>query len=86
MCNMLFVYFYPFFWFHVDVVGLQITDLRVPPSVRNGSEYVILDCEYALLPEDLKEESGLVVKWFFNHSPSPVYQWIPGTFKNILFG
>ncbi|EEB10264.1 conserved hypothetical protein [Pediculus humanus corporis] len=61
-----------------NVTGLQITDLTVPRSVRNGSNYVILDCQYALLPDDLNPNSGLVVKWFYNNSPSPVYQWIPG--------
>lgn len=66
------------FYFLLDVAGLQITDLTVPRSVRNGSDYVILDCQYALLPDDLKPDSGLVVKWFYNNSPSPVYQWIPG--------
>lgn len=67
-------------WFFVisDVQGLQITDLTVPRSVRNGSDYVILDCQYALLPDDLKPDSGLVVKWFYNSIPSPIYQWIPG--------
>ncbi|KAK6621978.1 hypothetical protein RUM44_001785 [Polyplax serrata] len=60
------------------VQGLQITDLTVPRSVRNGSDYVILDCQYALLPDDLKPDSGLVVKWFYNSIPSPIYQWIPG--------
>ena len=64
-----------------DVTGLQITDLTVPRSVRNGSNYVILDCQYALLPDDLNPNSGLVVKWFYNNSPSPVYQWIPGNSK-----
>jgi hypothetical protein len=36
----------------------------------------VLDCEYTLAPEE--EGAGLVVKWFFNSQPAPVYQWIPG--------
>ncbi|XP_069682300.1 uncharacterized protein [Periplaneta americana] len=62
------------------VLGVQIKDLRVPPSVRNGSRFAILDCEYTLKPDELAADSysGLVVKWYFNNSPSPVYQWIPG--------
>lgn len=71
------------FMFVSGVVGLQITDLRVPHSVRNGSVYAILDCEYALLPEDTSPNSGLVVKWFFNRQPSPVYQWIPGKWRFV---
>lgn len=58
---------------------VQITALRVPPEVQNGTGYVILDCEYTVRqttePSTL---SGLVVKWFFNNGATPVYQWIPG--------
>lgn len=59
---------------------MQISELKVPETVRNGSEEVILDCVYTLKPDELKSLSkiGLVIKWFFNNSPSPVYQWIPG--------
>lgn len=60
------------------VGAVQITSLRVPAAVRNGSgTAAILDCEYSLRPEELSADSGLVVKWFFNNSPAPVYQWIP---------
>ncbi|PNF26864.1 hypothetical protein B7P43_G16272 [Cryptotermes secundus] len=62
-------------------VGIQITDLRVPSAVRNNSgSAALLDCEYTLKPEELAADkySGLVVKWYFKNSPSPVYQWIPG--------
>ncbi|XP_067012799.2 uncharacterized protein [Anabrus simplex] len=58
--------------------AVKITDLRVPPAVRNGSGGALLDCEYSLRQEELKPDSGLVVKWFFNNEPAPVYQWIPG--------
>ncbi|XP_067012261.2 uncharacterized protein [Anabrus simplex] len=61
-----------------DAGGVQITDLRVPPAVRNGSGGALLDCEYSLRQEELKPDSGLVIKWFFNNEPAPVYQWIPG--------
>lgn len=61
------------------VRGVQITSLQVPAQVRNGSgNAVILDCEYSLRPDDLTAVSGLVIKWFFNNGPAPVYQWIPG--------
>jgi len=39
-------------------------DLRVPPSVRNGSRSALLDCEYTLKPTEIAGDSfsGLVVK------------------------
>lgn len=56
---------------------MSITDLQVPPVVKNGTNHaVILDCLYTLSAEELSADSGLVVKWFFNKSPNPVYQWI----------
>lgn len=52
---------------------MRIKSLRVPEVVQNGSEpSVILDCDYTF-----ENQNGLVVKWFFNNNPSPVYQWIP---------
>lgn len=64
-----------YFWFP-GVYSVVITSLRVPAEVLNGTgEAVVLDCEYTLRPADLN--SGLVVKWFFNNGPTPVYQWIP---------
>lgn len=61
------------------VRAVQITQLFVPEEVRNGTtEAAVLDCQYSLAPADLSVTSGLVVKWFFNNGPAPVYQWIPG--------
>lgn len=34
---------------------------------------VTLDCVYSYDPGDVK----LVVRWFHNDSPEPIYQWIP---------
>lgn len=54
---------------------IQITSLNVPDRVENGSvESVILDCVYTM---DEDEDKQLVVKWFFNDDPIPIYQWIP---------
>jgi len=67
----------------VDVSGptwaVQITNLRVPSTVQNGSKDVILDCEYNLHPKEIEEREDPVVKWFFRSKPGPVYQWIPGS-------
>ncbi|KAJ1528654.1 hypothetical protein ONE63_007049 [Megalurothrips usitatus] len=59
------------------VYPVQIVQLHVPPYVSNGSHAAILDCEYSLGPRESINASGLVVKWFFNDGPAPVYQWIP---------
>lgn len=56
--------------------SVSITDLRVPPFIKNGTGSIVLDCLYSLRPEEQSADSGLVVKWFFNKSPNPVYQWI----------
>lgn len=56
--------------------------MRVPASVRNGTTAgALLDCEYTLRPDETRDESGLVVKWFFDNGPAPVYQWIPSQGK-----
>jgi hypothetical protein len=52
-----------------------------PSVIKNGSIInPVLDCEYALNDEEYdtirKNPGALVVKWFFNNEPSPVYQWI----------
>jgi hypothetical protein len=54
---------------------VKITSLCVPATIENGSvPAVILDCEYTYSEE---EETGLVVKWYLDGQPVPVYQWIP---------
>lgn len=55
------------------VVGVRINRLQVPEVTQLGDP-VVLDCDYTL-EESLDE--GLVVKWFFNEKPTPIYQWIP---------
>lgn len=68
---------YSSFVFIADVRNVTISGLRVPVFVRNGSESgALLDCMYSLNANELSHNSGLVVKWFFNRSPNPVYQWI----------
>ncbi|XP_077484172.1 uncharacterized protein LOC144094127 [Amblyomma americanum] len=63
--------------------AVVIRRLSVPRWVRNGTETpVVLDCEYVYNENDLK----LVVKWFFNDGPEPVYQWIPEMRAREAFG
>lgn len=57
------------------VSSLEILDIEGPSVVVNGStSQVVLDCYYDITEHD---KTGLVVKWFFNRQPIPVYQWIP---------
>ncbi|XP_067133844.1 uncharacterized protein [Centruroides vittatus] len=57
-----------------NVTPVEITRLSVPRWVQNGTEdSVVLDCEYTLTTDD----DRLVVKWFLNDDPEPIYQWIP---------
>lgn len=54
--------------------GIRILDVVVPQFVENGTaDSVVLDCVYQYSLEDQQ----LVVKWFFNQDPKPIYQWIP---------
>ncbi|XP_076325058.1 uncharacterized protein LOC143233063 isoform X5 [Tachypleus tridentatus] len=57
-----------------ELEALRITRLSVPRWIENGTlESVTLDCEYNLTDKD----NRLVVKWFLNDDPKPIYQWIP---------
>lgn len=78
-------------------LGVQITRLSVPSAVLNGSVgSLTLDCHFKLDPGDQLNNplqpnqsgpvvSGLVVKWFLNDRPEPVYQWTPG-YRPQAFG
>lgn len=53
---------------------MKIHQIKVPKFVENGTDSaVVLDCIYTLKPET---DRHLVVKWFFNDDPEPIYQWI----------
>ncbi|CAG2106916.1 unnamed protein product [Medioppia subpectinata] len=53
---------------------LKIKEMSIPRLVRNGTEEsVVLDCVYSL---DKIDDKNLVVKWFFNDDPEPIYQFI----------
>jgi len=55
--------------------GVEILGLEVPGVVLNASEQaVVLDCDYQF---SRQEKADLVVRWYFNSSPFPFYQWIP---------
>ena len=48
-----------------------------PEVVKSGSE-LMLDCNFNYMEE---EETQLDLKWYFNGSPIPVYQWVPSMKK-----
>lgn len=49
--------------------------MSIPRLVPNGTEdSVVLDCVYTL---DKYEDVNLVVKWYLNDDPEPIYQYIP---------
>jgi len=56
---------------------VQILSLNGPKVVQSGSE-LMLDCNFSYLDE---EENQLDIKWYFNGSPIPVYQWVPSMKK-----
>lgn len=58
----------------VKIVRHSISQI-VESSVNQSHSSLILDCEYSYDPGDVK----LVVRWFYNDSPEPIYQWIPSS-------
>merc|ERR1711936_658501 len=57
--------------------SVHIERIAGPKVVQSGSE-LMLDCNFSYLDE---EESQLDLKWYFNGSPIPVYQWVPSMSK-----
>jgi len=57
--------------------SVHIDRIAGPEVVQSGSE-LMLDCNFSYLDE---EESQLDLKWYFNGSPIPVYQWVPSMKK-----
>ncbi|XP_077525416.1 uncharacterized protein LOC144136725 [Amblyomma americanum] len=61
--------------------SLDILHLSVPKWVENGTEdSVLLDCVYNVNRDD----EQLVIKWFLNDDPHPIYQWIPELNKRFV--
>ena len=57
--------------------SVHIVTIDGPEVVKSGSE-LMLDCNFDYMEE---EESQLDLKWYFNGSPIPVYQWVPSMKK-----
>ena len=44
------------------------------PGAHAAGEELILDCDFEF---EEQEASQLDLKWYFNGSPVPIYQWVP---------
>eukprot|EP00092_Neocalanus_flemingeri_P023663 GFUD01025665.1.p1 GENE.GFUD01025665.1~~GFUD01025665.1.p1 ORF type:complete len:340 (+),score=87.11 GFUD01025665.1:37-1020(+) len=53
--------------------SLSLDELSAPSSHPAGQD-LILDCDYSYLKP---ESDQLVLTWYFNGSPIPIYQWVP---------
>ncbi|XP_022917622.1 uncharacterized protein [Onthophagus taurus] len=67
------VYISLIFVLHNTASAVKINSLQVPEAIRLGFP-VVLDCDYTIEEE---AADGLVVKWYFNKTQVPIYQWIP---------
>ena len=56
-------------------LAVEIHELVVPGVVEEGSENVLLDCNFSY---NESETEQLEVKWYFNQEPAPFCQWIAG--------
>jgi hypothetical protein len=59
------------------VSSVHISRLGAPSVVLDGEE-LILDCDFDYQEE---EREQLDLKWYFNSSPFPIYQWVPSMHK-----
>ena len=56
------------------VDSVEIKRILLPSMFdMNGGSDLILDCEYVYNENDFH----LVVKWYYNNTGVPIYQWIP---------
>eukprot|EP00092_Neocalanus_flemingeri_P056908 GFUD01067523.1.p1 GENE.GFUD01067523.1~~GFUD01067523.1.p1 ORF type:complete len:340 (+),score=91.72 GFUD01067523.1:60-1022(+) len=69
MCNIFFI----LLGLAVGSQSLSLDGLSAPSSHPAGED-LILDCDYSYLEP---ESDQLVLTWYFNGSPIPIYQWVP---------
>jgi len=55
------------------VKSVTIKSVLAPSVIESGND-LVLDCDYDY-QED--EANQLDLKWYFNGSPTPIYQWVP---------
>jgi len=59
--------------FALGVQSVDIISMDIPKVAESGKD-LVLDCKFEYRPE---EEDQLDIKWYFNNSPTPIYQWLP---------
>jgi len=69
MTNILFL----FMCISAGVHSLSVAEVSAPSQHRAG-EPLTLNCDYSY---EESESSQLVLTWYFNDSPIPIYQWVP---------
>jgi len=57
----------------LGVQSVDIISMDIPQLAESGHD-LVLDCKFEYRPE---EQEQLDIKWYFNNSPSPIYQWLP---------
>jgi len=61
----------------IEVWGVAISHVTAPSVVLCGEELTI-DCDFEYQKD---EQDQLDLKWYFNSSPFPIYQWVPSMHK-----
>jgi len=65
-------------YIHIStVLSVHISRLT-SPSVVLGGDPLTIDCDFDYQEE---EQDQLDLKWYFNSSPFPIYQWVPSMNK-----
>lgn len=70
-------FFFTFFFLyaiHLAIECVKIIQSSIPRMIDARNNTILtLDCSYSYDSGDVK----LVIRWFHNDSPEPIYQWIP---------
>jgi len=69
MANILFLFMCTLAGVH----SLSVAEVSAP-SPHKAGEPLTLNCDYSY---EESESSQLVLTWYFNESPIPIYQWVP---------
>jgi len=64
-------------WLSTGVHALSVAEVSAP-SPHQAGEPLTLSCDYSY---EESESSQLVLTWYFNESPIPIYQWVPSLDK-----
>jgi len=57
----------------LGVQSVDIISMDIPKAAESGHD-LVLDCKFEYRNE---ERDQLDIKWYFNSSPTPIYQWLP---------